>query len=298
MREFVGKTAVVTGAASGMGLAFARRFASEGMNVVLADIEKDALNAQVQRLEQEERNVLGVIVNTMRRETLENLRDQTIERFGNINILCNNAGVAGFDDAGIGTGDEIRGPWDVPDATWEWVMGVNFWGVLYGCQLFIPHMLEHGEEGHIVNTASLAGLIPGGGAYSVSKHGVLALTEGIYQSFEAMGANLSASVLCPGLVNTNIGRAERNRPSEFGDPVAPSEEAREGLLAMLSGGMDPDQVADIVFESIVEQRCYILPHPSWDDFVRGRVEHVLERGAPVTLDFEELMRRRAAGEQV
>ncbi len=298
MREFAGKTAVVTGAASGMGLAFARRFAAEGMNVVLADIEEDALNAQVTQLEQEECNVLGVVVNTMRRETLENLRDQTIAEFGNIHILCNNAGVAGLDDSGFDAEGEIRGPWDVPDRTWEWVMGVNFWGVLYGCQVFIPHMLEHGEEGHIVNTASLAGLIPGGGAYSVSKHGVLALTEGLYQSFEAMGANLSASALCPGLVNTNIGHAERNRPEEFGDQIEITPEAEQGIIAMLGGGMDPSQVADIVFDSIVEQRCYILPHPGWDDIVRGRVENVLARGAPITLDFEELMRRRAAGEQV
>ncbi len=298
MREFAGKTAIVTGAASGMGLAFARRFAAEGMNVVLADIEEDALNAQVQRLEQEERNVLGVIVNTMRKETLEDLRDHTIEEFGNVHILVNNAGVTGFDDAGLGMAGGIRGPWDVPDATWNWILGVNFWGVLYGCQVFIPHMLEHGEEGHIVNTASVAGLIPGGGAYSVSKHAVLALTEGLYQSFEAMGANLSASVLCPGLVNTNIGRAERNRPEEFGEQFEVSGEAAEAMLAMLSSGMDPNEVAEIVFNSIVEQRCYILPHPAWDDFVRGRVEHVLAREAPITLDFEELTRRRAAGEQV
>ena len=298
MREFEGKTAVVTGAASGIGLAFARRFAAEGMNVVLADIEEDALDVQVQLLQQEERSVLGVVVNTMRREALENLRDRTIAEFGNIHILCNNAGVAGLDDAGFGDEGEIRGPWDVPDSTWDWVMGVNFWGVLYGCQVFIPHMLEHGEAGHVVNTASLAGLIPGGGAYGVSKHGVLALTEGIYQSFEAMGANLSASVLCPGSVDTNLGRAERNRPSEFGDQIELSAAAQEGLLATLSGGMDPEQVAELVFDAIVEQRCYILPHPALDDFVRGRVEHVLARGAPVTLDFEELMRRRAAGQDV
>ncbi len=298
MREFEGKTAVVTGAASGLGLAFARRFAAEGMNVVLADIEEDALNAQVQRLEQEERNVLGVVVNTMRRETLVNLRDETIERFGNIHILCNNAGVSGLDDAGFDDDGEVRGPWDVPERTWNWVMGVNFWGELHGCQVFIPHMLEHGEAGHVVNTGSLAGLVPGGGAYGVSKHGVLALTEGIFQSFESMGVNLSASVLCPGSVDTNLARAERNRPSEFGDQVELSAAAHEGLLAMLSDGMDPEQVAELVFDAIVEQRCYILPHSSLDDFVRGRVEHVLARGAPVTLDFEEIMRRRAAGEQV
>ena len=298
MREFEGKTAVVTGAASGMGLAFARRFAAEGMNVVLADIEADALQAQVQRLEQEERSVLGVEVNTMRREALESLRDRTIEQFGNVHILVNNAGVAGGDDAGLSADGSVLGSWEVADATWEWVLGVNFWGVLYGIQVFVPHMLEHGEDGHIVNTASLAGLMPGGGAYSVSKHAVLTLTEGLYQQFEAMGANLSASVLCPGFVNTNIARADRNRPDEFGGATEPTSEMLSVIEQLLGGGMDPDRVADIVFDSIVEQRCYILPHPAWDDVVRGRVEHVLARGAPITVDMEELMRRRAAGEDV
>ena len=285
MREFAGKTAVVTGAASGMGLAFARRFAAEGMNVVLADIEQDALEAQVQRLQQEERNVLGVTVNTMRRETLERLRDETIERFGNVHVLCNNAGVAGRDDA-LGVAGGHTATWDIPDNTWEWIMGVNFWGVLYGVQVFVPHMLEHGEEGHIVNTASLAALIPSGSAYAVSKHAVLTLTEGLYQQFEQLGANLSASVLCPGLVNTSILQAERNRPEEMGDKLIeiPDEEAAmlEGMFAQAT---DPAEVAELVYQAIVEQRCYILPHPELDDIVRGRVEHVLARGAPISLDF-------------
>ena len=298
MREFAGKTAVVTGAASGMGLAFARRFAAEGMNVVLADIEQDALDAQVQRLEQEERSVLGVTVNTMRRETLERLRDETIERFGNVHILCNNAGVASMEDAGAGMGRDLRGSWEVPDNTWDWVLGVNFWGVLHGIQVFVPHMLEHGEEGHIVNTASVAGLIPSGGAYGVSKHAVLTLTEGLYQQFQQMGANLSASVLCPGLVDTKIGYAERNRPEEFGEQVEITPEMEAGIIATLGGGMDASEVAEVVFNSIVEQRCYILPHSGWDDIIRSRVEHVLARGAPLTLDFAELNRRRAAGESV
>ena len=285
MREFAGKTAVVTGAASGMGLAFARRFAAEGMNVVLADIEQDALEAQVQRLQQEERSVLGVTVNTMRRETLERLRDETIERFGNVHILCNNAGVAGRDDA-LGVAGGHTATWEIPDNTWEWIMGVNFWGVLYGLQVFVPHMLEHGEEGHIVNTASLAALIPSGSAYAVSKHAVLTLTEGLYQQFEQLGANLSASVLCPGLVNTSILQAERNRPAELGDKLIeiPDEEAAmlEGMFAQAT---DPADVAELVYEAIVEQRCYILPHPELDDIVRGRVEHILARGAPISLDF-------------
>lgn len=298
MREFTGKTAVVTGAASGMGLAFAQRFAAEGMNVVLADIEEEALHAEVTRLRQAERNVLGVVVNTMRREALEELRDQTIAEFGNVHILVNNAGVAGGEDVGLRADGSIRPAWEVPDSTWEWIMGVNFWGVLYGIQVFVPHMLAHGEDGHIVNTASLAGLMPGGGAYSVSKHAVLSLTEGLYQQFQMLGANLSASVLCPGFVNTNIGSAERNKPAEFGEASQRTAEQEAAIDMMLGGGMDPSQVADLVFDSIVEQRCYILPHPAWDDVVRGRVEHVLARGAPISVDLEEMLQRRAAGQQV
>ena len=268
------------------------------MNVVLADIEADALRAQVQRLEQEERNVLGVVTDTMRREALEELRDRTIEQFGNVHILINNAGVAGGDDAGPRPDGTVQGSWQVPDETWEWIMGVNFWGVLYGIQVFVPHMLEHGEDGHIVNTASLAGLMPGGGAYSVSKHAVLTLTEGLYDQFQAIGANLSASVLCPGFVNTNIGHADRNRPQEFGGTTERTTEQEQILELLLGGGMDPAEVADVVYDSIVEQRCYILPHPAWDDVVRGRIEHVLARGAPISVDIEEMMRLRAAGQQV
>ena len=298
MREFAGKTAVVTGGASGMGLAFARRFAAEGMNVVLADIEEDALQAQVTQLQQEERSVLGVVTDTSRREAIEALLERTVAEFGNVHILCNNAGVAALDDAGLGDGPNgMRGSWDVPAATWDWVLGVNFYGVLYGCQVFIPHMLAHGEAGHIVNTASLAGLIPGGGAYGVSKHAVLALTEGLYLQFRQMGAQLSASVLCPGLVNTAIGSSERNRQEEYGGARDLSDQEM-ALTAMLSAGMDPNDVADLVFESIEEQRCYILPHPAWDEFIRRRVEQILERGEPVSLDPEDMARRLAAGEQL
>ena len=299
MREFSGKTAVVTGAASGMGLAFARRFAAEGMNVVLADIEQDALDVQVQQLQQEERNVLGVTVNTMRREALEDLRDRTIAEFGNIHILCNNAGVTSREDAGLGAGNGLRTVWEVPDSTWDWVMGVNFWGVLYGLQVFMPHMHGHSEEGHIVNTASVAGLIPGGSAYSVSKHGVLTLTEGLHGQLKLLNSKIGASVLCPGFVNTKIAEAERNRPAEFGEKLTEmSDEQTQAVAAILGGGMDPDDVAELVFNSIVEERCYILPHAGWDDVVRNRVEQIVARETPIEIDFEDLVSRRAQGEQV
>lgn len=280
MREFAGKTAVVTGAASGMGLSMSRRFAAEGVNVVLADIEDAALRAQVARLEREGSAVLGVTVDTMQRASVEQLRDRAIDRFGNVHILCNNAGVTGLDDA-VGVIGGVNMTWDVPQGTWDWVMGVNFWGVLYGIQVFVPHMLAHGEEGHIVNTASLAGLLPGGSAYSVSKHAVLALTEGLYQQFEHIGANLSASALCPGVVRTNLHRAERNRPKDLGEGLMdiPTETAAsiEGHMAT---AMDPEDIAEQVLEAIVDQRCYILPHDDEDDSIRRRTEHILARRAP------------------
>lgn len=279
MREFAGKTAVVTGGASGIGLALVERFASEGMNVVLADIQEDALQAQVQRLRQEERSVMGVVVDTMQRERLEQLRDQTIAEFGNIHILCNNAGVFSFQDA-MSLGPEAINIWDVEDRVWEWVIGVNFWGVLYGVQTFLPHMIEHGEEGHVVNTSSVAGITPGGSAYSVSKHGVLTLTEGLHQNLERIGSKIGASVLCPGAVQTQIMNADRNRPDEFGGAGERSEDETAAFNAFLASGIDPANVANQVLQAITEERCYVLPHPDWDDIVRQRVENMLARTVP------------------
>ncbi len=294
MREFGGKTAVVTGAASGIGLGLAGRFASAGMQVVLADIEEEPLKRAVRELEQSGHRVLGVVTDTMRRESLEALAERAIDEFGKVHVLCNNAGVASRGDAGRGTA-----VWEVPNPDWQWVLGVNFWGVLYGLQVFVPRMLEHGEEGHIVNTASLAGLMPGWGAYGVSKHGVLVLSEGLYRNLKDRGANISASVLCPGFVNTRIFDAERSRPKELGSELSqPDEGSLAAATAMLARGKQPAEVADVVFESIREDRFYILPHPAWDDAVRGRVEHVLARAAPLTLDFEQLMRRRDEGEDL
>ena len=294
MREFAGKTAVVTGAASGMGYAFAERFAAEGMNVVLADIETDALNAAVSRLEQQERSVLGVEVNTMRRETLENLRDQAVDRYGKVHVLCNNAGVTSRQDGGVGEFPV----WEIPDSTWDWVMGVNFWGVLYGVQVFVPHMLEHGETGHIVNTSSVMGLVPSGSAYGVAKHGVLTLTEGLWHHLRAANSSISASVLCPGFVNTQITDAERNRPAEFGEMIEDTPEQRALFRSLLGEGMDPSDVAELVWQAMVDDRLYILPHAGWREIVRGRVEAILEGSEPVELDFQDMMRRRAQGETV
>lgn len=292
MKQFEGKTAVVTGAASGIGRALAERFAQARMQVVLADIEKDALDRAVQELEQRQHRVIGVVANTMVRESVEALAKRAVDEFGKVHIVCNNAGIAAMAGG-------IKPIWEVSDRDWQWVMGVNFYGVLYGIQAFVPGMLAHGEEGHIVNTASLAGVMPGGGTYGVSKHGVLSLTETLHQNFTMMGAKIGASVLCPGFVNTNIFDAERNRPKDLatasgGAAVPGMAEMARGMLA---AGKQPADVAEIVFKSIQENRFYILPHPAWDPIVRARVDAILARGAPMSLDMEDMMKRRAAGEQ-
>lgn len=289
MKEFAGKTAVVTGGASGMGRAFAERFAKAGMNVVLADIEKEALDRAVTEMRQAEYNVLGVVTNTMVRDSVSALADKATAEFGNVHMLFNNAGVAG--------GRPGAAIWEAPDADWDWVMGVNFYGVLYGLQAFVPRMLAHGEEGHIVNTASEAGLLPNFGIYGVSKHGVLSLTETLYNDLRARNAKISASVLCPGIVRTNIDKAERNRPRELAEAAAEPTAPRP-TSGMIQRGMDPANVAEIVFESVRDDRFYILPHPTWDGMVRERVEKILARGAPMHFNFLELTARMDAGEQM
>ena len=291
MKDFAGKTAVVTGAASGIGLALAERFAAAQMRVVLADIEEDALNRAVNQIEERQADVVGVPVNTMVRESVFDLAERAIDAFGKVHVLCNNAGVASTSAANAGI-------WELPSSDWDWVLGVNLQGVLYGLQAFVPHMLEHGESGHIVNTASLAALMPAGGTYGISKHGVLVLTETLYNDLKARNAAIGASVLCPGFVNTQIFDAERNRPSELRS-AAPegASEAMAAGRAMLEQGKAPAEIAEAVAQSIEEDRLYILPHPAWDDFLRSRLEHILARRGPAKMDLPAMLARRAQGEE-
>ncbi len=289
MKNFAGKTAVITGGASGIGFALAERFARERMNVVLADIEATALEQAVQHLSERQYRVLGVVTNTMRKDSIESLLARTVAEFGNVHVLCNNAGV-------VSGGGRVP-IWEISDADWDWVMGVNFDGVRFGLQTFVPHMLEHGEAGHIVNTASVMALVPGGGTYGVSKHGVLVLSEALYRDLKDRGAAIGASVLCPGWVNTRIAEAERNRPVAL---TSASNPAGAGLQMgdVLKQGKAPADVAELVFRSIQAERFYILPHAGWDEAIRGRVEAVLARGAPYAMDMVALARKRADGADV
>ncbi len=281
MKDFAGKVAVVTGAASGMGLAFSHRFAEAGMNVVLADIESEPLAMAEAALSAKGAKVLAVRSNVMSEDDVNRLADAAFSRFGNVHIVCNNAGVA----ASAAT---LRSrAWESSMADWDWTLGVNFMGVLYGVRAFVPRMLENGEEGHIVNTASMAGLLTGANPYNVSKHGVVCLTEGIYKDFKAMGAKISASVLCPGLIRTAILDAERNRPAELGpatDRASLRSEVREWSAqfeAALQAGIEPDDVAEMVFNAIRDDHFYIFPAQEGVlEIVKARMTDIIEQRNP------------------
>lgn len=283
MREFAGKVAVVTGAASGIGFGLAERFAQEGMKVVLADVEQPALDDAVQLLRQREHDVIGVVTDVRRDEQLQALARRTLDAYGSVHILCNNAGVA----AGAPS------TWEYTLRDWDWVMGVNVMGVVNGLRAFVPIMLRQEEEAHIVNTASVWGLVSrGGAAYGVSKFAVMRLSEGLYYDLQAQGDKVHCSVLCPGAVATKIALAGRNRPADLAnlDAYALSEaeiaqRRAETIAHWQQIGMPPADVAGIVLDAIREQRFYILTHPGVLDGVRVRLEDILAQRNPSPRDF-------------
>ena len=270
MKNFAGKTAVVTGAASGIGLALAEKLARENMQVVLADVEEERLELAVEGLRKYQLRVSGVVADVLVEESIQNLFARAKAEYGNIHMLCSNAGV--------GANSGPKAIWEVGKKDWDWVIGVNYQGVLHGFQSFIPHMVEHGEESHLMTTVSLAGLLPGSGTYGVSKHAVIALTEAARNDLLARGANVSVSALCPGFVDTNIDKSERNRPSYLADPeVSLDKSGNSPVSQLLRRGKQPSEIADIVFEAIKKGIFYILPHPAWDDMLHDRFEQMLSR---------------------
>ena len=260
MKEFVGKVAVVTGAASGIGRAVAKRLAVEGMAVVMADIEAAALNDAATELSEAGHRVLAVPTDVRSRDAIEALRDAALEAFGAVHVVHNNAGVVAS-----GLVEEMS------LELWRWVIDVDLWSVIHGVQVFLPLLKAQGE-GHIVNTASTAGLQANAGIapYNVAKFGVVAISETL--RLELDGTGVGVSVLCPGAINTQIVQAERNRPEGVaGSSGAVADRFRSSAGAMLATqGLDPSSVADMVLDGIRTDRFWILTHPAWFDVMSDR----------------------------
>jgi NAD(P)-dependent dehydrogenase (short-subunit alcohol dehydrogenase family) len=277
MKYFKDKVAVITGAASGIGRAIAERCAQEGMKVVLADVEEPALAQAENELKTAGAKVLAVRTDVSNPGDVEALSQKTLATFGAVHLLVNNAGV------GVG-----NSTWDSTLADWQWVIGVNLWGVIHGLRVFIPIMLAQDCDCHVVNTASVAGLLPFHpcAPYQVTKHAVVALSEHLYYSLAEMKVKVKASVLCPGWVNTRIMDSGRNRPSEYqneptSEPVNPKEQAiLAEMLQAVDTGMPAQQVAGLVFEAIRAEQFYILTHPGFNPVIQKRTEDILQQRNP------------------
>jgi NAD(P)-dependent dehydrogenase (short-subunit alcohol dehydrogenase family) len=255
MRDLKGKTAFITGGASGIGLAMAQAFGRAGMSVMLGDIEEAPLKAAVESLEALQIRAAGVLCDVGDRAALEAAAKATVETFGKVHVVCNNAGV--------GAG----GPLDqVTPSDWDWIVSVNLMGVVYGVEAFLPHIRAHGEGGAFVNTASMAGMIsaPGMEPYSATKFAVVALSEG--WAGQLAGENIGVSVLCPGFVKTRIDESGRTRQAKYGGP---REAAPNGSSALVQGGIDPARVGERVREAVENNELYIFTHPD----MRAHVEH-------------------------
>lgn len=264
MQDLTGKTAFITGGASGIGFAMAQAFVTKGMKVMLADIEAEPLDAAVAKLKEITPHVRGVQCDVADFNSVDRAARETFEAFGNVHIVCNNAGVGGD-----GSVDNISLD------TWRWVIDVNLMGVVHGIKAFLPHMRAHGEGGHIVNTASMAGMQSEGGfsAYHASKYAVVSMSEGMAKQLREH--NIGVSVLCPSYVNTRIAKSGRNRQEKYGtmkgpDPDSPAGVWAKELAKRLREGRDPAEIAQRVVDAIHDNDLYIFTHPEWSWEVENR----------------------------
>ncbi len=252
MDELAGRTAVITGAGSGMGKAFALRFAAEGMAIVAADIQPDALAATVAELTATGHQVAGIATDVADPDSVQQLADAAYERFGAVHLLCNNAGVEGYLDGPI---------WAATPKDWEWTVGVNFWSVVHGIRAFVPRMLAGGEPGHVVNTCSMTSVVSAGNMYAITKHAVLALTEVLALDLARRDAPIGVTALCPGIIATNLFRGSRNRPARLREDdafaglsrdrdVRAGYETRDRMHATLAAGMPPAEVAAKLVDAV------------------------------------------------
>ncbi len=280
MKKFQDGVAVITGAASGFGREFAYLGARLGMKLVLADVQRDVLFQLEAKLTEQGAQVLAVHCDVSKSEQVQVLADAAMARFGTVNLLFNNAGVAG--------GGLI---WENSVADWDWILGVNLFGVIHGVRIFTPLMLECAKrdpsyEGHIVNTASVAGLqnAPTMGIYNVSKHAVVSLSETLCQDLRLVTSSISASVLCPFFVPTGIHQSERNRPLLMHNDAAPTVSQRAAKSfserAVISGKISAAQVAEWTYEAVRDEQFYIFPEPESLNYARKRMEDVVHQRNP------------------
>ncbi len=277
--DFKGKTAVLTGAGSGFGLECARIGARLGMNLVLIDVQQDALDAATAEIKALDAEVLAFKLDVSNAAQMEAMGSAVFERFGAPHFVFNNAGV--------GSGGLI---WENSVADWEWVLGVNVMGVAHGVRVFTPMMLaaaakDAAWQGHIVNTASMAGLLnpPNMGVYNVSKHAVVSLSETLYQDLQLVTDQIGASVLCPFFVATGIGMSHRNRPAELrGEKPTKSQMIQQAMTgkAVGSGKVSAADVAQLVFDAIGKNQFYIYSHPKAINSVQTRLEDIMQARNP------------------
>jgi NAD(P)-dependent dehydrogenase (short-subunit alcohol dehydrogenase family) len=268
LRDLNGKTAFITGGASGFGLEFAKVFLREGMNVALADIEEAALARALEGLSADKKRVRGFVCDTADRASLQKAADGAIAAFGRVHLVCNNAGVGG----------RPGGFAELTDRHWDWVLSVNLMGVVHGISVFLPHMRGHGEGGHFLNTASMAGMLgqPNDGPYSASKAAVVGISESLF--YELRGSNIGVSVLCPGFARTGIGFSERNAPADLAAAEAPLSEAGAAHAAQvrefIAKGIEPSEVAARAHQGIVDGDLYIFTHPDMRPMLEKRLARI------------------------
>jgi NAD(P)-dependent dehydrogenase (short-subunit alcohol dehydrogenase family) len=269
-----GKVAVITGGASGIGNALARQFASEGARIVIGDVEAPALESAVAALRASGADVEGLLTDVTDAEQMQALGDAAVAWFGGVDVFCNNAGVGG---GGLS--------WETPISTWEWVLGVNMWGVIHGLRTFVPLLMQR-PEGYIVNTASVAGLMaaPFMGPYNASKHAVVAISETLHHELAMTAPHVKVSVLCPGWVKTNIAVSARNRPASLQEGVNPDADTGSVLAGLIDKGMPPEAVAAKVRDAMRDEQFWILTHDEegdfWVDGVNARLRSLETRANP------------------
>jgi len=289
MKEFKDKVAVVTGAASGIGRGMVENFIAAGMKVVLSDIDEGRLQNTTNTFKESGADVIGVVADVSKQDQIEILAKKTIDAFGAVHVLCNNAGV----------GYQSREIWEISNEAWEWVLGVNLFGVINGIRAFMPIMVKQDVEAHIINTSSLAGILSPADnvTYGVSKHGVVVLSETLHEHLQLMESKIKVSVLCPGNIDTDIlDSLVRNQPDYVPPSPEPTEEEalyRNAYRIWLERGMDPKEVGRQVFEAIKADRFYIITHDDFDKYIEQRMKNILSRTnpSPVDLpkDFEDIM---------